>query len=399
MQSIVQQIYEQSTGPLTNQQLYDALAERGYSKDDYQEVGQSGKRHNLFYRRVRWVQQSLKKRSLVLRTGKNAWELSTHRKIELRSIGAAQSVIAMSTSLGIAIWGKSEVIGRDVIDEPVHLILSSPPYPLKVARAYGNPVIDEYIDFLSMVLEPWIDKLAPGGSIALNVSNDIFEDGSPARSTYLEEMTIALKKRFGLHLMDRMPWVSNKAPGPIQWASLERTQLNVGYEHIIWFTNDPFKCFSNNQRVLQEHSEQHKRLMAKGGMQYHSTAADGNYVKKVGAYGAQTKGRIPTNVLQFSNYCKSGRQVTAFAKSLGMPAHAAKFPVSLCNFLIEFLTQPGQLVADIFSGTLTVGESAEGLNRRWVCVEMMWEYIKQSFPRFERFGHDVYWNPSFLKAI
>jgi site-specific DNA-methyltransferase (cytosine-N4-specific) len=139
--------------------------------------------------------------------------------------------------------------------------------------------------------------------------------------------------------------------------------------------------------------------MAKGGMQYHSTAADGNYVKKVGAYGAQTKGRIPTNVLQFSNYCKSGRQVTAFAKSLGMPAHAAKFPVSLCNFLIEFLTQPGQLVADIFSGTLTVGESAEGLNRRWVCVEMMWEYIKQSFPRFERFGHDVYWNPSFLKAI
>lgn len=399
MQSIVQQIYEQSTGPLTNQQLYDALAERGYNKDNYQEVGQSGKRHNLFYRRVRWVQQSLKKRSLVLRTGKNAWELSGKRKIELRSIGAAQSVIAMSTSLGIAIWGKSEVIGRSVIDEPVHLILSSPPYPLKVARAYGNPAIDEYIDFLTMVIEPWIDRLAPGGSIALNVSNDIFEDGSPARSTYLEEMTIALKRRLGLHLMDRMPWVSNKAPGPIQWASLERTQLNVGYEHIIWFTNDPFKCFSNNQRVLQEHSQQHKRLMAKGGMQYHSTAADGNYVKKVGAYGNQTKGRIPTNVLQFSNYCKSGRQVTAFAKSQGIPAHAAKFPVSLCNFLIEFLTQPGQLVADIFSGTLTVGESAEGLNRRWVCVEMMWEYIRQSFPRFERFGHDVYWNPSFLKAI
>lgn len=399
MHDIVQEIYEKADGPVTNQQLYSALAERGYSDNNYQEVGQSGKRHNLFYRRVRWVQQSLKKRSLVMRTGKNTWELSHNHRIKLRSIGDAQSVIAMSTSLGIAIWGKSEIIGRDVIDEPVHLILSSPPYPLKVARAYGNPAINDYIDFISMVIEPWISKLATGGSIALNVSNDIFESGSPARSTYLEELTLALKKRFDLHLMDRMPWVSNKAPGPIQWASLKRYQLNVGYEHILWFTNDPFNCFSNNQRVLQEHSDQHKKLMSKGGMQYHSTAADGNYVKKIGAYGSTTQGRIPTNVLQFSNYCSSGRNVTNFANKNGIPAHAAKFPVSLCNFLIEFLTKPNQVVADIFGGTLTVGESAQILNRRWVCVEMMWEYIRQSFPRFERFGHDVYWNPSFLKAV
>lgn len=398
MQSIVQEIYEQADGALTNEQLYSELAKRGYNSDEYQQVGQSGKRHNLFYRRVRWVQQSLKKRSLVLRTGNNAWEISGTRKIQLRAIKATESMIAMSTSLGIAIWGRSEVIGRDVIDEPVHLILSSPPYPLKVARAYGNPVIDEYIDFVAMVLEPWIGKLAPGGSIALNVSNDIFESRSPARSTYLEELTLALKKRFDLHLMDRLPWVTNKAPGPIQWASLRRMQLNVGYEHVLWFTNDPWKCFANNQRVLQEHSDQHKKLMEKGGMAYHSTAADGNYVKKVGAYGKQTKGRIPTNVLQFSNYCESGRSANDFAEQAGIPAHAAKFPVSLCNFLIEFLTEPGQLVVDIFAGTLTVGESAESLNRPWVCVEMMWEYIRQSFPRFERFGNDVYWNPAFLRC-
>lgn len=399
MHDVIQQIYEQAKGPLTNEQLYTKLAERGYDPNEYRGVGTSGKRHNLFYRRVRWVQQSLKKRSLVLRTGNNTWELSASHRIKLHSIGEATAVIAMSTSLGIAIWGKSEVVGKQIIDEPVHLVLSSPPYPLKVARAYGNPVIDDYIDFVSMVLEPWISKLAVGGSIALNVSNDIFETGSPARSTYLEELTIALKKRFDLHLMDRMPWVSNKAPGPIQWASLRRYQLNVGYEHVLWFTNNPLKCFSNNQRVLQEHSEQHKRLMNKGGMQYHSTAADGNYVKKIGAYGSRTVGRIPTNVLQFSNYCSSGRQVTMFAEKGGIPAHAAKFPVSLCNFLIEFLTEPDQIVADVFGGTLTVGESAQQLNRRWVCVEMMWEYIKQSFPRFERFGHDVYWNPAFLKAV
>lgn len=399
MESVVQEIYEQAGGALSNEQLYAELNARGFNGNEYQSVGKSGKRHNLFYRRVRWVQQSLKNRSLVIRTGKNKWELTACRRIELRSIGEAKSVIAMSTSLGIAIWGKSEVIGRDVIDEPVHLLLSSPPYPLKVSRAYGNPDVEHYIDFVSMVIEPWISKLAPGGSLVLNVSNDIFETGSPSRSTYLEELTLCLRKRFSLYLMDRMPWVSNKAPGPIQWASLKRYQLNVGYEHVLWFTNDPHKCFSNNQRVLKEHSEQHKRLMAKGGMPYASNAADGNYVKRVGAFGDATSGRIPTNVLEYSNYCASGRAATKFAKSQGIPAHAAKFPVSLCNFLIEFLTEPNQLVADVFAGTLTVGEAAQGLNRRWVCVEMMWEYIKQAFPRFEKFGHDVYWNPGFLKLL
>lgn len=399
MQQQIQAIYDEAHGPLTNEQLYAELEKRGYNKDQYQPIGKSSKKHNLFYRKVRWIQQSLKSQNLVIRAAKNKWETSPSRKIKLHSINEAKSMIAMSTTLGIAIWGKSEIIGRDVIDEPVHLILTSPPYPLKVARAYGNPVIEQYIDFISMVFEPWINKLAPGGSIALNISNDIFESGSPARSTYLEELTLTLKKRFDLYLMDRMPWVSNKAPGPLQWASLKRCQLNVGYEHVIWFTNDPHKCFSNNQRVLQEHSEQHKKLMAKGGMQYHSTAADGNYVKKVGAYGRATEGRIPTNVLHFSNYCKSGRQVTAFAKEQGIVPHAAKFPVSLCKFLIEFLTEPGQMVVDLFGGTLTTGEGAEELGRRWVCVETMWEYIRQSFARFERFGHDVYWNPAFLKAV
>lgn len=399
MKEAIQEIYEIAGRPVSNEELYQALAEKGYDENNYQQVGKSGDKHNLFYRKVRWVQQSLKQRSLVLRTGKGLWEITGSHKIKLRSIKEAQSMIAMSTNLGIAIWGRSELIGKHVIDEPVHLILSSPPYPLKVPRAYGNPTIDKYIDFLCHVIEPWIGKLADGGSIALNVSNDIFEDGSPARSTYLEELTITLKRRFSLHLMDRMPWVSNKAPGPIQWTSLERTQLNVGYEHVLWFSNNPFRCFSNNQRVLQEHSEQHKKLIARGGARKNTTAADGNYVKKAGSYSANTAGRIPTNVLYFSNYCASGREANQFAEQHGIPPHAAKYPVSLCNFLIEFLTQPYQLVADIFGGTLTMGESAQSLNRRWVCVEIMWEYIRQSFPRFEKFGNDVYWNPSFIKAI
>lgn len=399
MHDIIQSLYEASDLPLTNEAVYEKLSELGYDLKQYTAIGQAKKRHNLFYRKVRWIQQSLREKHLLSRVGKNEWTVTSRRKVQLNSISAANCVLAMSTSLGVAIWGRSEVVGKQVIDEPVHLVLSSPPYPLKVARAYGNVGVDEYIDFICRVLEHWIARLAPGGSICLNVSNDIFEDKSPARSTYLEELTLALKKRFGLHLMDRMPWVTNKAPGPIAWASKTRYQLNVGFEFVLWFTNDPHRCFSNNQRVLQEHSEQHKKLIERGGHTKDTTNADGNYVKKKGAFSKPTEGRIPTNVLQYSNYCQSGRRVGNYAKSLGLPPHAAKFPTSLISFIVEFLTEPDQLVADVFGGTLTVGEVCEGLGRKWVCVETVWEYIRQSFPRFEHLGDSIYWNPRFLNQM
>ena len=73
--------------------------------------------------------------------------------------------------------------------------------------------------------------------MALSLSNDIFEQGSPARSLYLERLTIALEDRLGLRLMDRLIWKSNKPPGPYQWASKERMQLNTAYEPVLWFSN------------------------------------------------------------------------------------------------------------------------------------------------------------------
>lgn len=396
MKQLIQSLYEMADYPLTNKALYARLAEKGFNAEQY---GAAGKEtHNLFFRRVRWIQQSLKQEGIVTRIDRSEWGVSNNHRIKLRSINCAKGMIAMSTRLGVAIWGDSSLIGKQVIDEPVHLVLSSPPYPLKSPRAYGNPDIDEYIDFLSRVLEPWVANLAKGGSIALNVSNDIFEDKSPARSTYLEELTLALKKRFSLHLMDRLIWTSNKAPGPYQWASKEHYQLNVGYEFVIWLTNDPLACFSDNQQVLQAHSDAHINFVARGGVSQAAAYGDGAYIKQLGAYSNETAGRIPTNVLYFSNYCGSGRRVSRYARQNGLPEHGAKFPESLSRFLVNFLSKPGQLVVDTFGGTLTVGESAEISGRRWICIDMMWEYVRQSFPRFTQFGDDTYWNPAFLNA-
>lgn len=62
--------------------------------------------------------------------------------------------------------------------------MTSPPYPLRVTRGYGNVQEMQWVDFITQTLEPIAKNLVPGGSVVLNVSNDIFESKRPSRSMY-----------------------------------------------------------------------------------------------------------------------------------------------------------------------------------------------------------------------
>src|SRR5690606_32713547 len=135
--------------------------------------------------------------------------------------------------------------------ESISAIITSPPYPLQTPRAYGN-VVDEraYVDWIVRALEPAVSKLIPGGSLALNVGQDIFNPGSPARSLYRERLVLALHERLGLYKLDEIPWVNkSRPPSPTIWACRERMQLVATWEPIYWFTNDPHRLRSDNRRV------------------------------------------------------------------------------------------------------------------------------------------------------
>jgi site-specific DNA-methyltransferase (cytosine-N4-specific) len=48
------------------------------------------------------------------------------------------------------------------------------------------------------------------------------------------------------------------------------------------------------------------------------------------------------------------------------------------------LTDPGDLVVDPFAGSCATGEVCERLDRRWMCVEVVEEYLRGAIGRFER---------------
>lgn len=397
--SCVAEAYKQSPDrPLSNDRLYELVAQKaGISMSELnarEPVGTSGQMHSLKARELRWHQQTLKHMGVIERVPgqRGVWALTDKAKNDLHPPKPGVKLLGFSTELGCAVWGYSQDVLQN-LDTPITLAITSTPYPLRKQRAYGNPTAADFVDFICEILEPVVDKLSDDGSLVLNLSNDCFEPGSPQRSTYLERVTIAMEDRLGLSLMERFVWsVKNKVPGPIQWASKKRTHVHTGWEPILWFAKDPHRVKSCNQRVLQPHTSQHLKLMAKGGESRQSAYGDGAYRLKPGSYGRITEGAIPRNVIELSHNCDVGRAHRKVVDRLGLPQHGAGFPLALPSFLVRFLTEPDDLVVDFCAGRSMTGLAAQLLGRRWLCVEAMLEYIRSGAELFRAFP-DFWMNP------
>lgn len=379
-------------GMLDTAGLYARVAQQGGIGSEAMQaripIGAAAKLHSPFKRKVRWYQQTLKHLGLIERVpgARGIWRLTEKFGKSLHRSAAGVRLVAFHTELGIAIWGRSQEVFSG-LDQPIALCISSPPYPLRRARAYGGPGEVQYVDFICEVLEPIVRQLMPGGSIVLNVGNDIFEPGRPSRSLYLERLVLALHDRLGLSLMDRMPWVNySKPPAPTQWACVQRIQLATAYEPIYWFTNDPKRVRADNRQVLAAHTARHQQLMAKGGEGRTAVYGDGVYRIRPQSFGRMTDGRIPRNVLERGHSCPDTKDYRQRARALDLPMHGAVQPTAIPDFFIRWLTQPDDLVVDPFGGTVKTGLAAERLGRRWLVAEWILEYLRGAAELFRSFS-------------
>lgn len=387
------QSYAAAADTMSNAELYESLSSKAVAGkatwDKRTPIGKSGALHSLEARKTRWYQQNAKLLGLIepVPGQRGIWrateKLRTSKKLTPAAPGFV--TVAYSTRLGIALWANAEDVFKN-LDEPIHLYASSPPYLLRKARAYGGGPTDarEYVDFICLSLEPIMKNLAPGASVVLNVSNDCFEPGSPARSSYRERLVVALEDRYSMYKMDTLIWVDQtKAPGPLQWASKERKQLNVGWEPIYVFCRQPLLSRANNLRVLRTHTETHQKYIQQGGAKQAATYGDGANRLKVGAFSNPTPGAIPRNVLVVPHKCPSQISMRKELKRRGLPIHSATMPLEIASFLVRYLTNRGDYVVDDYSGWNTMGLAAELNGCRWLTTERVLEYVGGSQLRFE----------------
>lgn len=375
-------------GRLDNATLYRDVADRaGIPEEAFAErapVGKDGQLHSLLARQVRWHQQTLKHADILQKVEdeRGWWKLTKPAKKDLSEVGRGVALIGFSTELGAAILGHCDHVFA-AIDSPITLVITSPPYPLTRARSYGNVPLSMYVDWIVNTIAPVVKNMVAGASICINLSNDKFVPGSPARSTYLERLTLALEDRLGLHLMDRLGMVESRKgswPSQVREYRPHPTERRLGT--CLWMTTDPHRVRSDNRRVLQAHTQRHLDLIAKGGEQREVRYSDGAYSLKVGSFGNPTAGRIPRNVLTFGHNCADQRAYKQAARAQGLKAHGVPMPLSLAKFLVELLTEPGEVVADPFGGSFTTAKAAELLGRRWLSTECMAEYVIGSAFRF-----------------
>lgn len=284
----IKHAYCETEKPLSNMELYAKAAFAANIPESVlnkrSPIGEGKTERSPIKRKIRWFQQTLKAMGVIEKVEgrRGIWQFANKNKKGLHEAVPRYKLAAYSTRLGVSLWAESKSVFSK-LEEPIHLCLTSPPYPLKNQRNYGNVSESAWVDFITEALEPIVANLVAGGSVVLNVSNDIFEHKRPSRSLYLERMVLALHDRLGLSLMDRIPWVNySKLPGPTQWSCVKPYQLCSAWEPIYWFTNDPDKVRSNNRAVLQEHTERQKKLMDNGGEQRTATYGDGAYHLKTG---------------------------------------------------------------------------------------------------------------------
>ena len=59
-------------------------------------------------------------------------------------------------------------------------------------------------------------------------------------------------------------------------------------------------------------------------------------------------------------------------------AHPTQKPIKIIRHLIEILSNPNDLVLDIFAGSSTTAIACEEVNRRWICIEKEKDYFEMS---------------------
>lgn len=283
------------------------------------------------------------------------------------------------TNLGAAYVGDSREILKQLDDNSIDLVITSPPFALQRQKEYGNLIDHEYEDWLLGFAKEIHRVLRPTGSLVIDFGG-AYQKGRPVRSLYNFRLLIRMCDEIGFRLAEEFFWYNpSKLPSPIEWVNKRKIRVKDSVNTVWWLSKTDHPK-ADVRKVLVPYSDRMKKLLEDPKRYY--TPKERPSGHDIGNRFAQSNGgAIPSNLLIIPN-TESNTPYLRLCKMVGVKAHPARFPEKLPAFFIEFLTDPGDVVVDIFAGSNTTGYVAEKLNRRWLAVELNVDYIAASIFRF-----------------
>jgi len=286
---------------------------------------------------------------------------------------------AYFTSRGAAYIGDSRELLEELPDASVDLVVTSPPFALQRQKEYGNLDQDEYIDWFLEFARIVQRKLRDSGSFVVDFGG-AYMAGVPARSLYNFRVLIRMVDELGFFLAEDFYWFNpSRLPSPIEWVNKRKLRVKDSVNTLWWFGKTQWPK-SDITKVLSPYGDRMKKLLDNPGKFYTPKIRPSGHDIGTG-FAKNNGGAIPPNLLQIPNTESNGKYLRG-CKAVGVKSHPARFPAKIPEFFIRMLTDPGDLVLDIFGGSNTTGQAAQAEGRNWVTLEMLPEYVATSAFRF-----------------
>ena len=249
---------------------------------------------------------------------------------------------------------------KNLPDNSVDLIFTSPPYADQRRNTYGGIPPDEYVHWFLPKAEQFLRVLKPSGTFVLNIKERVV-DGE--RHTYVIELILEMRKQGWLWTEEFMWHKKNSYPG--KWPN----RFRDNWERLIQF-NKTKKFNMYQESVMVPVGDWAKDRLSK--LSATDKKRDESKVKS--GFGKNVSNWIgrelvyPTNVIHTATECSNKN-------------HSAGFPLELPRWFIKLFTQPGDLVLDPFVGSGTTLLAALQLGRSYVGIDTNPEYILASQAR------------------
>lgn len=262
--------------------------------------------------------------------------------------------------------GDCKDVLKQLPDDSIDLIFTSPPYADQRKGTYGGIHPDKYVEWFLPITQELLRVLKPTGTFILNIKEKVVEG---ERSTYVLELILALREQGWLWTEEFIWHKKNSYPG--KWSN----RFRDSWERLLQFNkNKKFNMYQDEVKVpigdwakwrLKNLSETDKiRDNAKNGSGFGKNIS--NWVGKETVY--------PTNVLHFATECQNKN-------------HPAAFPENLPEWFIKLFTQEGETVLDPFAGSGTTLTVAQRMNRNSIGIEILPEYYNVLKKEIEPIKH------------
>lgn len=281
-----------------------------------------------------------------------------------------------STELGSCYLGDSIDLIKELKNNSINLIVTSPPFALTSQKEYGNKSFSEYNDWFIEYAKEFKRVLTDDGSFVVDLGGT-YIPGQPIRSIYQYELLIRLVNECGFNLAQEFfHYNPARLPAPAEWVNVKRVRVKDSV-NVVWWLSKSEMPKADNRKVLRPYSEAMKKLLEKG---YKAKMRPSGH-NITGKFKKDNEGSIPPNILELGNNDSNSIYMKKCKENKIKP-HPAKFPWRFADFFIKFLTDENDIVLDPFAGSNTTGYAAENLNRKWISFELDKNYIEGSKFRF-----------------